>query len=59
MNLWAGNHLRTNDDIVNWYVNQFNEESDESHYAEPNSSGHSNFLELSAVGLGASLDQSD
>lgn len=33
-------------DVVDGNVDEFDEESDESHYAEANSSGNSNLLEL-------------
>jgi hypothetical protein len=48
--------LRSNDNVIDGYVDEFNEESNETHDAESNSRGDSNLLELSTVGLRASFD---
>ena len=47
--LWA------DDDVVDWNVDELDEESDESHDAEPDGGGDSYLLELLPVGFSASL----
>lgn len=51
--------LRSDDDVVDRDVYQFDEETDKSHNAEPDGRGDGNLLELAPIGLGAALDQSD
>lgn len=48
--------LISDDDVVNWYVDEFYEEANESHDAESDGGGDCNLLELTAIGLGASFD---
>lgn len=48
--------LVSNDDIVDRYVNELDEESNESHDAEADGCGDSDLLELATVRLGASLN---
>lgn len=48
--LWAYN------DVVDWYVDELDEESDESHDAEANGRCKGNLLELPTVWLRTSLN---
>lgn len=52
-------YLITNDDVVDRYVDEFYEESNESHDAESNGCGDSDLLELPTVGFRASFDKSE
>ena len=54
--LWT--HLASHDDVVDGDMDQFHEESNESHDTETNSGCHGNLLELFPVGLCAALHQS-
>ncbi len=48
-NLQYDNNVRTevlHNDVVDWNMDEFHEESNESHYAEAYSGGHCNFLEF-------------
>lgn len=51
--------LRSDDDVVDGYMDELNEESNEAHNTKTNSSGDSNLLELATIRLGASFDESD
>lgn len=46
----------SDDDVVNWYMDEFHEESDESHDAEADGGGDCDLLEFSTVGLCATLN---
>ena len=50
--------LTSNDDVVDGNVNQFDEETNETHDAESDSSCSSNLLKLFAIRFGASFDKS-
>ena len=43
--------------LVDWDVDELDEEADEAHHEEPNSGGEGHFCELSLVGLLASGDE--
>ena len=47
--------LCADNDVVDGNVDELDEESDESHDAEPDGGGDSNLLELFPVGFSASL----
>lgn len=47
------------DDVVDWDVDEFYEESNEAHDAESDSCSDSNLLELTTVGFRAPFDQSE
>jgi len=55
--LWSSFNLSADYDIVDGNVNQFDEESDETHDGEPNRRRHSNLYELLPVWLRASFHQ--
>lgn len=48
--------LISNDDVVDWYVDEFYEESNKSHDAEANCSGDGDLLELATIWFGASFN---
>lgn len=48
--------LVANNNVVDWYVDQFYEESNEAHDAESNSCSNSDFLELTTIRLCASFN---
>jgi len=48
---------RSDDDVVDGNVNEFDEEADESHDGEPYGRGHGDLRELLPVRLCASLDE--
>lgn len=48
--------LVSDNDVVDWDVDEFYEEADEAHDAESDGGGDGDLLELAAVGLGASLN---
>lgn len=50
-------HLWSNDDIVDGNVDEFHEESNESHDAETDGGGNSDLLEFPSVGLCATFHQ--
>jgi len=50
---------RTNNNVVDGDVDQLDKETNEAHDGKANGSGHSNLLELFAVGFGAALNQPD
>ena len=47
------------DDVVDWDMNEFDEEPDEAHYGKTDSSGQCNLLEFFSVWLGTPLHQPD
>lgn len=51
--LWSDNN------IVDWNVDQLNEKSNETHDTETNSCGNGDLLEFSAIWFGAPFDQSN
>lgn len=52
-------HLTTNNDVVDGDVDEFNEETDETHDGKPNCCGHGNLLKLFSVWFCASLYEPD
>ena len=52
-------NLRAYNDIIDWDVNQFDEETNETHYAESNSGGYRNLLEFLAIGFCATFYKSN
>lgn len=51
--------LWTDNDIVDWNVDEFDEETDEAHDAESNSGSNSNLLEFTAIWFCAPFHQTN
>lgn len=49
-------HLISDDDVVDWYVDEFYKESDEAHDAETDSGGNCDLLELFTIGFCATFN---
>lgn len=49
--------LCTNDDVVNWNMDEFDEETNEAHNTESDGCGNSYLLVFLSIWFGASFDQ--